>query len=345
MTELQIGLLAIGALVVVGVLAYNGVQERRARRDAEQTFRSAHTDVLLDETALHREAQPESLRAAARGAVSLADALPDPRFDYVVELSPAHPAACAMVLEYWTTIERRHARRALLACSADGTSWHSLATGEGAPVAMLRAGLQLVSRGGPVGEAELIEFRSTVETLATTIGATVSAPEMKAAVEAARALDAFCAEADVQAVVHVVAPPGGSFPGTKIRAAAEASGLALEPDGRFALRNDEGMVLYTLGARDGAAFAAATMRESTSRALTLAFDLPRVPDTRRSFESMARFARQLASLLGGSIVDDNGNVLDERALTAIAAQLEAVRGTLQARGVPPGSPAALRLFS
>jgi uncharacterized membrane protein YebE (DUF533 family) len=30
-SDLQIGLLAVGALVVVGVLAYNGYQERRAR--------------------------------------------------------------------------------------------------------------------------------------------------------------------------------------------------------------------------------------------------------------------------------------------------------------------------
>jgi len=38
MSDLQIGLLAVGALVVVGVLAYNGYQERRARRAAERAF-------------------------------------------------------------------------------------------------------------------------------------------------------------------------------------------------------------------------------------------------------------------------------------------------------------------
>ena len=32
MSELQIGLLVIGGLVVVGVLAYNRIQERGARR-------------------------------------------------------------------------------------------------------------------------------------------------------------------------------------------------------------------------------------------------------------------------------------------------------------------------
>ena len=60
---------------------------------------------------------------------------------------------------------------------------------------------------------------------------------------------------------------------------------------------------------------------------------------------MARLAHQLAAVLGGSLVDDNGKPLDEHAIAAIAAQLDAVSTRLAAQGVAPGSPAALRLFS
>ena len=60
---------------------------------------------------------------------------------------------------------------------------------------------------------------------------------------------------------------------------------------------------------------------------------------------MARLAHQLSSALGGSMVDDNGNALDERAVAAIAQQLDAVCARLEAQGIAPGSPAALRLFS
>jgi FtsZ-interacting cell division protein ZipA len=74
-------------------------------------------------------------------------------------------------------------------------------------------------------------------------------------------------------------------------------------------------------------------------------DVPRAPETQRSFESMARLSLHLASVLGGAVVDDNGNALDERALGAIAAQLEAVRSRLEAAGFAPGSPAARRLFA
>lgn len=330
MTELQIGLIAIGALVVAGVLVYNGIQERGAKRAAQRAFRSGHPDALMGQPAAApaRGSPPEGLRSSTRSAPPDETAQPDPAIDYIVEFAAGHPVARGALREQWSTIERRHARRALLAGSADGRSW--------------RAGLQLVSRDGAIGEADLIEFRSAVETLAASVGATVSAPEMRAAVEAARALDDFCAETDIQVVVHV---RGGPFPGGEIFAAAAAGGLALESDGKFALRNDEQRLLYSLGARDGAAFSAATMREAAPEALTLALDVPRAPDTRRSFESMTRLAHQLAAVLGGSMVDDNANTLDERAISAIALQLDAVRARLETQGVPPGSPTALRLFS
>jgi len=330
MSELQISLLAIGALVVAGVLVYNRVQERGAKRAAERSFRSAHDDVLLHQaTGAHAgDVAEETHRASTRAAVPDDTARPDPAIDYIVDFAAEHPVPQAALREQWHAIERRHAHRALLAGSEDGRTW--------------RAGLQLVSRDGAIGEADLIEFRSAVETVAASVGATVSAPEMRAAVEAARGLDEFCAETDIQVVVHVT---GGPFSGTKIRAAAEANGLALEAGGRFAMRNDNLHLLYTLGDKDGAAFAAATMRDAAPQALSLELDVTRTPDTRRSFESMARLAHQLAGLLGGSIVDDNGNALDDRALAAIGVQLDDVRARLEARGLTPGSSAALRLFS
>jgi hypothetical protein len=327
MSELQIGLLAIGGLVVAGVLVYNRVQERGASRDADRAFRSRHADALL-ETPPAARAGAEPPRGSHRPPPPAPAAAPDPAVDYIVEFASGQAGGQTTVQEEWPAIERRHARRALIAAGADGKSW--------------RAGLQLVSRDGAVGEADLIEFRSAIETVAAYIGATVSAPEMRAAMDKARALDEFCAETDIQLVVHL---QGGPFPGSKIRSLAEAGGLALEADGKFALRNDDQLLLYTLAARDGVPFSAATIKDAAPVALSLALEVARVPETRRSFESMARLAHQLATALGGGIVDDNGNLLDDQAVAAIALQLDEVRARLEAQGVPPGSPAALRLFS
>jgi hypothetical protein len=345
MTELQIGLLAIGALVVVGVLAYNRMQERGVRRDGERAFRSAHADALLGDAPQRREPHPEGLRPATRDASADMVSLPDARFDYVIELGLAAAPPPGAVQENWKAIERRHRRPVRLAASTDAASWQPFATPGSAAVVKLRAGLQLVTREGAVGEAELIEFRSSLETLAAALGAAVSAPEMKAAVETARELDGFCSEADVQVVLHVVAAEGRSLVGSKLRATAEAGGLVLEDSGKFALRAEGGALLYTLAAQDGSRFDAATIRNASAQALSLELDLPRVPDTRRVFESMARLGNQLAVLLGGRLQDDNGNVLDERALAAIALQLDAVRARLEERGLAPGSASALRIFA
>jgi hypothetical protein len=79
--------------------------------------------------------------------------------------------------------------------------------------------------------------------------------------------------------------------------------------------------------------------------VTLVLDVALTPYLGRSSEAMARAGRDRAAAHGGRLVDDRGNALDERALAAIGAQLEAVRQTLAARGIETGSPLASRLFS
>lgn len=309
MTDLQLGLLVLGAAAVVGVVVYNRVQERSVRREAERTFGSSHADVLLDgaraEPVLESFSKEEKEERAPQ-----ADAMPDERVDYVIMLRTAVGISRAAVLEAWRPIEQRFARRALLAGS-EGSGWRRLVAGDFGGCTALRAALQLVSRGGVVGDAELLEFRSAVETLAARIGASVAAPEMRQALEAARELDRRCAEADVQVALHVVGE--------------------LDPPALEAALADVSEAPYQLARRaDG---------------LTLILDVPRSQDIARSYEAMTRMATHLASTLGGRVVDDRGNALDERALAAIGAELEPIRRQLSDSGVEPGSLLALRLFS
>jgi len=274
----------LGVVALVGVFAYNYLQQRAARREAERSFSSRHADVLLEH---EPEARREpTLEAAPKRTEPQMGAMPDARVDYVIEL--ALPAGTALK-EAWTAIDHRFGRRALLAT-------------EGATA---MAGLQLVTREGVVSEAELIEFRSEVETLATRVKATVRAPEMRLALEAAQELDRACADADIQVALHVVGVPGGEAP-------------AGEHPFQVTRRED---------------------------GLTFTLDVARTPDLGRSYEAMARAGRQLAAAGGGRLVDDNGAPLDERALAAIGAQLDAVRQELLDRGIEPGGPLALRLFS
>lgn len=186
MSDLVLGLLVLGAVLFAGVLAYNRLQERAARRAAERAFRSQHSDVLLEEPP--RRVEP-TLAPAAAAKEPMQEPHPDALIDYVIELKGPRPLAAALVQEGWRPIEQRFGRRVLLAGWGDG-AW--------------RAALQLVSRAGVVSDAELVEFRTEVETLAAKLGAAASAPEMRQALEAARELDRACADNDIQVAIHVI---------------------------------------------------------------------------------------------------------------------------------------------
>lgn len=278
MTDLQIGLLVIGAAAVAGVVVYNRLQERATRRQAERAFGSQHADVLLD--------APPERREPTLGPVSPATTKPaapeaDPRIDYVVEVQGTSAGA---IRPDWPALQRRFSRRATLT-EGGGKSAH--------------AALQMVSRNGVVSEGDLVEFRTQLETLAAAHGGKVSAPPMREALAAAQALDRVCADVDVQIALHVLGP-------------AETS-----------IRNEG----FSVGQRaDG---------------VTLMLDVPRTPDLSRSYAAMVEAARRL----GGRLVDDNGNSLDERALAAIGVEVESIRNRLVEVGIEPGSPLALRLFS
>ena len=175
MSDLVLGLLVLGAVLFAGVLVYNRVQERAAQR----AFGSRHSDVLVGEVPSAR--REPTLHPGKRTSAH-------PGVDYAIELTLTQPTA--EIHEGWRPVEQRFARRAMLAPGNDEHRW--------------KASLQLVSRAGVVSEAELLEFRSAVETLAAGLGAAVAAPEMRPALEAARELDKTCADSDIQVALHVI---------------------------------------------------------------------------------------------------------------------------------------------
>ncbi|HUQ75701.1 MAG TPA: cell division protein ZipA C-terminal FtsZ-binding domain-containing protein [Burkholderiales bacterium] len=266
-------------------MVYNRFQERSARRQAQRTFASSHADVLLDG---RREPAAEPRRSAPQPGVALAE-----KIDYVIDVELPSPQARAVIWESWLAVERRFSRRVQLAGTDQPTA------------RSLRAALQLISREGVVSDAELLEFRSMVETMAAQLGASARAPEMRAALDGARELDRTCAEADIQVALHVV---------------GIGAGPAEFPDQPFQ----------------------ATPRED---GVTLTLDVARTAEPSRTYEAMVRAGRQLAQARGGRLVDDQGHDLDERALAAIGRELESVRQSLAACGIEAGSPLALRVFS
>ena len=69
MSDFQLGILALGAVVIGAVFGYNWFQERRFRQQTKTAFEREHPDVLLD--------VPASQMRDSRGVARLEPALDD----------------------------------------------------------------------------------------------------------------------------------------------------------------------------------------------------------------------------------------------------------------------------
>ena len=351
MSELQLGLLGIGVLVVLGVLIYNRMQEARLKRQDEEAFGTRRADVLMDakSSAAAPARPPGSIEriepTLSRAPAERADAsgMLDPRIDFIATLETENAAAGEAISTAIVDSLANPAKAVSWECyNHQSARWEPLAaTGE---YQVLRAGLQLADRKGAVSAQELTDFVVMAQVVVVAIGARSALAEAEAALQRAQQLDALCSDVDVQIGLNLIAR-GGAIPGTRIRAVAEAHGLVLERDGRFHRRDESGLELYALCNQEPAAFSADAMKELATRGLTLLFDVARVPGGIVTFDRFVEFTRALAEALPAAIVDDNGRPLDDAGLGKIRAQLQSLYASMEQQGIAAGGPLALRLFA
>lgn len=208
----------------------------------------------------------------------------------------------------------------------------------------LRVGLLLANRQGPLGEADLLTFHGAMQNLSEELMAVADLPPRDGALKAAIALDQFCANVDIQIGLNVISQ-GTLFPGTKIRALAEAAGMVLDSSGRFVRCDDDGNVLYTLVNQESAGFAADAMKNLSTHGLVFILDVPCVSHGDRVFAQMLDLARRMADTLHGVLVDDNRRPLTENMLDPFRRQIGQYQSQLAAKGLPAGSPLTQRLFA
>jgi ZipA-like protein with FtsZ-binding domain len=142
----------------------------------------------------------------------------------------------------------------------------------------------------------------------------------------------FRAQVETLAAAH-----GGKVSGPPMREALAAA----EALDRVCADVDVQIALHVLGPAETSIRHEGFSVGQRADGVTLVLDVPRTPDLARTYATMVEAARRL----GGRVVDDNGNNLDERALAAIGVEVESLRGRLAEIGIEPGSPLALRLFS
>ncbi len=364
MSDLQIGLLMLGVLVVAGVLAFNWHQERQFRRRAEQTFAGGHDDILFERRANGAAAtvSPQDRRDEARiepritplmdapgedglaGGLVLQSGLPQPEIDYIVEVRAGEVIPAEKLAQLRRTLATLGRIINFSGFDFISKSWQRLALDD-ARYTSVRAALQLVDRSGPVNGEHLQRFGDAVRSAAREIAAIAELPEYAPALEQAADLYRFCEDVDVMVGLNVVARTGQVFHGTTIRALAEAAGLHLQPGGVFHCLDEQGGALFSLDNQEPEPFLIDKIRSLSTPGITFLLDVPRVSDGLRAFDRMVAMSRSFADSLDGVLADDNRVPLDDAGLDKIRAQLRAMYGAMEQRGIHSGSPLALRLFS
>lgn len=360
MSDLQLSLLVIGAVVVGAVYCYNWMQERGLRRRMQQAFGAAHDDVLLKggvasalaDGRLEPQLVPREPRAdrpdPASGPGSEHEAAAagfDAVLDYVAEIESDGPISDALIGELTGRVAACGKPVRFTGLDARSGAWEEMVRGKGGRYRALRLSLQLVSRTGAVNAAQLAAFCDAVRGCAGKIPAAATCPDTQAALKSARDLDAFCAEVDVAVGVNVVAPEGAAFQGSRIRAAAESAGFKLESDGVFHFRDDQRQTLFTLDNHEPAPFLPESIKGLSTRGVTLLLDVPRVADGTAVLDRMLEVASRLAATLGGTLVDDNRAAFSEAGIARIKDQVSSLHAKMDLHGIPAGGARALRLFS
>lgn len=291
------------------------------------------TATALDE---EEEAEPEDDFGSADQQALMLSML-DPSLDFIAEVVFAKPHELAAPPRF------NVAKRVQMIGRTERGLWKPVEALPGTRYKQLNIALQLVDRGGAVSEPELDSFCKQVAHFAEQHNAAVNLPQRQQKVVAARELDRFCGDVDVLIGINVVAR--SPVPGARLRSFAEAAGFTLEPDGGFHYLADSGNTLYSLVSADQSPFTLHSLIDHRYPALTLLFDVPRVAGGVEVFDRLVEFAKRMAAEFDAQLVDDNRRVLSDTGLARIREQLSHIYGSMDDRGIAPGSVAALRLFA
>ncbi len=375
MTDFHVSLVAIGVVVVVGVISYNKWQEWRAKKSVEQAFSPMEDDVLMsDGQPLPRQepvltpfegpdvvsdAMPmrgHGLNEAAHHAVAgmPVDADPDegelpvalaeaprkrspldPLLDLVIPFNPEVPLRGDKLVQAFQKLHLVGNKPVKVIGATASGSWEPVAIG--GAYRSLQIGIQRITRSGVLTELEFSELATRLNTLADDLSANVELPDMNEAIADARALYQRLQDFDAKLSINVRAT-SAPWKVSTLKPALQRQGMELRPDGRLVMPDGEGGQLFSVSV-------AADPSSDTTRQITLLLPVALVAPEREGFRAMTSFAKTIASRLSGAVVDDEGQPLSDATLAAIERDVVGFYQEMENTGIPAGSPRAHRLFA
>jgi FtsZ-interacting cell division protein ZipA len=364
LSDLQLALAAVGGVIIVLVVIYNFVQERRARGKAEKAFAEPAADALFEasgrkeptlgpvyevpvphppsaipapDQTLPPQNRSEELEASAVSSAEISN-----KIDTVAVVLADDPIMSEQLQPLLDALET-HPTPTHVEGIVD-EQWHPIDTSPRRSWRELRVGLQLASRKGPVTEEEIERFNRTIADFATATTAVSQREAPAAAAARARELDRFCADTDIEVAVNVVGQFGATFAIPRVKSLALENGLSETASGDLVRFTPDGHPGFVIRRFDELG-AAAKPNAHYYTGLTFALDLPKVTDAPRVLAEMVKIAQVFAATLGGQLVDDNRKPLTDTGLASIRRSLEKIFHEMESHGIPAGSALARRLFS
>ncbi|HEX9173792.1 MAG TPA: cell division protein ZipA C-terminal FtsZ-binding domain-containing protein [Telluria sp.] len=271
---------------------------------------------------------------ASTPPAQLAESLVDPLIDCLIPLSLEGAARGDKILPVLQTLRRVGNKPIHFIGMHVNGDWEPIT--HGGVYTALQAGVQLATRSTALNELEYSELVTRLRVVADEIGAEPEVPDMIEVMAEARTLHRFVSGHDAQLGVNLMSN-GAPWAISTLIGALENQGFDVRPDGRFAMPDGEGGVLFTLSTN------VTLGADSTSR-LTLLLDVPCVAPARAGFNAMIACAKALVARLDATIVDDSDQPLRDAALAEIEGQVKEFYEDMEGSDIPAGSTRALRLF-
>ncbi|HWK61185.1 MAG TPA: cell division protein ZipA C-terminal FtsZ-binding domain-containing protein [Eoetvoesiella sp.] len=337
MSELQIGLISLGVVLIVVVLCFNWWQDRRVRQRMQEHFPEGEHDPLMGGVSSGRR-EPGMSSLAQRDGADDEEAEADPTCEAVIDIGFAQPVPGLQLYQAIRDVDKVGGKPVRVFATHDGNV-HRMRLREDESYDSLQLAVLLANRSGALTDIEWSHLWAIAQSLAERFDGSVEGPEQAQVLARARELDALCA--DLDATVGLTLKLRGTQPVADVAQVLKNTGFL--PYGRqMAWMSDSGVPRFTV-LFDG--LLVDDVQSAGVDKLDLLLDLPNSPSDEQAFSRMASVGRDLAARLDAELIDDQGRPLADGADHTIDAQLFQLYAKLESQGFPACDARTVRLFS
>lgn len=340
MSDLQIGLILLGVVLILVVLLFNWWQDRRIRQKMQEHFPERDQDPLMGSVpaAAGRREPGFGLREPVEELAPDDAAEVDPASEVVIDISFAQPVTTAQLQAAVQSVQKAGNKPVRIFAEREGGG-HRARLRPNESYASMQLSVLLANRSGPLTDIEWSHLWTMAQSLAERFDGLIEAPEQEQVMQRAKDLDAVCADLDAQ--VGLTLRLQGTQPVGEVVGVLKDVGF-LPYGTQLAWMADTGTPRFTV-LFDGVS--AQDVQSAGVDRIDLLLDLPNSPADEQAFSRMAGVGRDLARRMGAVLLDDQGRPLPDDTDHALDQQLHGLYGRLEQAGFEAGTERTVRVFS